>query len=263
MAAHNRRAGRSGSSPLGYRTMQGGAFELLRDWILDGSLKPGQKLPIRDLARGLQLSTMPIREALVRLEATGFVTQEPHRGYKVADLAVRDLHDYYNVRAIVEVEAARQGAAVIDEDGVRELRRVIDALDMAVHSNDIPAVLALDEDFLAVIYAAVRNRALVDLIHGMWDRVRPYKLLFTSIEHGMGANFVIDDDRELLAACESHDGTRAAKVLAASLKKAHIRLTALLELHEHARTVAGADGANDDESLASLCRRLTDSAGNE
>ncbi|WP_314326147.1 GntR family transcriptional regulator [Paenarthrobacter ilicis] len=253
MAAQNRRGSKTTSS-LGFRTIQEQVFEMLHEWILDGSLKPGLRLQMRDLASGFEMSTIPIREALRRLEGTGLVTQEPHRGYKVADLAVADLHDYYNVRAILEVEAVRQGATVIDDKGLQELRRILADLNAAVEDNDIPAVLAFDEDFIAVILAAVQNAALSDLVHGLWDRVQPYKLLFTSIEHGLGAHFVIEDNRELLAACEARDGSRAAEVLKASLQKAHMRLTALLELHEEKTEPTVAE--TPDESLAALCKRL-------
>lgn len=254
MAPHNLPGSKAAAS-FGFRTIQEQVFELLHEWIMDGSLKPGLRLQMRDLASGFDTSVIPIREALRRLEGTGLVTQEPHRGYKVADLALSSLHDYYNVRAIVEVEAVRQGAELIDERGVQELHRLLQALEAAAEDNDIPAVLGLDEDFIEVIYESVQNRALSNVIHGLWNRVQPYKLLFTSMESGTGAHFVVEDNRELLAACESHDGTRAAEVLKASLQKAHMKLTALLEQHEEKMKSSVADETSS-ESLAELCKRL-------
>ena len=76
--------------------------ELLQDWILDGSLPPGQRLPVRDVARGLGISTMPVREALVRLEAAGLVSQQKHRGAVVSRLSVDDLKDFYGLRQLLE-----------------------------------------------------------------------------------------------------------------------------------------------------------------
>ncbi|MDE2571858.1 MAG: GntR family transcriptional regulator, partial [bacterium] len=77
-------------------------YEAMRRWILDGTLAPGTPLRIRQLAASLGTSTMPVREAIQRLEENGLVVTRPHKGAVVAGLSVRELRDFYGVRIVLE-----------------------------------------------------------------------------------------------------------------------------------------------------------------
>lgn len=239
--------------PMGYRTLQDSTFDLIREWILDGSLSPGQKLPIREIARGLGLSTMPVREALARLEAIGLVVQQPHRGATVTDLSVRDLHDFYNVRLLLEPRVAELGAVGLDAGGLRRLNTVARAVRAAARRGDIRTVLGLDEQFLMIIYSALGNAELTRLVSSTWFRVKPYKLLFASTAHEDGCAFVEQAVLDLLGACTRGDCVEVGAVVRRTLEDAHLRLTGLLERSEHrART----EPAARRESVAALFHRL-------
>src|SRR3546814_18735953 len=79
----------------GFLTKSQGVFETLRHWILIGRLEPGQRLDQEWLAAKLNVSRMPLRQALSRLEADGLVINRPHRSAIVAPLSVTMLEDNY------------------------------------------------------------------------------------------------------------------------------------------------------------------------
>src|ERR1700742_5133073 len=101
-----------GSEPSGgrHRTLAEKAFETLHQAIMAGRLAPGLRLPIEDLAAALEMSPMPIREALRRLDSAGLVENIPHRGARVTELTVDDLAEVYEARVALEVLAIRRAA---------------------------------------------------------------------------------------------------------------------------------------------------------
>src|SRR5262252_271769 len=101
----------SDGSPRGHRTLAEKAFETLHSAIITGRLRPGTRLPIEELAEHLEMSPMPIREAVRRLDAVGLVDNIPHRGARVTELSITDLAEVYEVRISLETLAIRRAAA--------------------------------------------------------------------------------------------------------------------------------------------------------
>ena len=145
-------------------TMTDRVADVLRGMVLDGTLRPGQRLPIRDVSRALDVSVMPVREALIRLESLGLVKQFPHRGAIVATLTIDELDDLYTAREVVEPPVLQRGTAMLSTDDVADLGQIADELDDAVDRHDVAEVLRLDEMFLSVVYDATGNAALLKII---------------------------------------------------------------------------------------------------
>jgi DNA-binding GntR family transcriptional regulator len=95
---------------LEFRTKTEMAHEQLRRWIVSGRLAPGQRLDQAWLAGELRVSRMPLRQALLRLEADGLIHNEPHRGAIVAPLSLAELTDVYAARGAMESMLAEAGA---------------------------------------------------------------------------------------------------------------------------------------------------------
>lgn len=219
------------SNSIGPGTRPLTAFDQLRSWILRGALAPGQRLPVRDVARGLGLSTMPVREALVRLEEAGLVTQERHKGAVVSRLSLENLNDFYNLRRIIEPPSIQMGIERMTPKRLNRLQATMDNLRRAVEGNDLTTVLDLDEDLLSLIHAAVSNKELARVIHSTWTRVRPYKLLFTTTAQNDAGHYIADEDLRLVEAAETGDSTGARDLMEQSLINAQVRLSDLLRDH--------------------------------
>src|ERR1700760_3901248 len=129
MESHLAVLGTRGGPSRGHRTLAEKAYESLHAAIITGALRPGARLPIEELAEHLEMSPMPIREAVRRLDAVGLVDNVPHRGARVTELSVTDLAEVYEVRLALEVTAIRRAAARLTEDRVTHARACLAALE--------------------------------------------------------------------------------------------------------------------------------------
>src|SRR5256885_4399248 len=118
----------------GHRTLAEKAFGALHEAILAGRLGPGGRLPIEELADVLDMSAMPIREAVRRLDAAGLVENIPHRGARVTELSIDDLEEVYEARLALEPLTVRRAAEHFNEENT------------AVANNRLAALNELPDD---------------------------------------------------------------------------------------------------------------------
>ena len=107
-----------------YKQLRDVVFESLRKAIVEGSLKPGQRLMEVQLAEQLGVSRTPVREAIRKLELEGFVIMLPRKGAYVADMSVKDIIDVLEVRSALEGLAANLAAERMDEKEVENLKEI-------------------------------------------------------------------------------------------------------------------------------------------
>ena len=91
-----------GEPPLIFRTKAQMVYEQLRDWIVRGKLQPGESVDQERLAGMLDVSRMPLRQALLRLESDRLIERQPHHTGIVTDLSVSDIDDIYGARSALE-----------------------------------------------------------------------------------------------------------------------------------------------------------------
>lgn len=230
-------------------------FDQLRAWILDGSLVPGQRLPVRDVAEGMGVSTMPVRKALTRLGEVGLVTQRPNRGAIVSELSLGELRDLYGLRRILEPPAIRLGVEAMTPERLRRMRATLDRLAAAVPADDLATVLDADEEFLGLVHAAIGNEQIMRVVRFTWERVRVYKLLFTTTAQVDAGEHILADDARLLEAAELGDGGAAEELILDSLVNAELQLVDFL------RGCDAAPARPRGESLAAVLLDLRRSTG--
>src|SRR3954466_2450459 len=124
-------------------TSTGRVREQLQHAILEGVLKPGERLRAEALAQRYGTSRTPVREALLQLEAEGLVEVEPNRGAVVRAFDRADLLDLYEVRALLEPAAAARAATRIGDADVARLQQLCDD---AQHAT-VDALIAQNEEF--------------------------------------------------------------------------------------------------------------------
>jgi DNA-binding GntR family transcriptional regulator len=107
-------------------TSTGRVRDQLQHAILEGALKPGERLRAEALAQRYGTSRTPVREALLQLEAQGLVEGEPNRGAVVKAFDAADLLDLYELRALLEPHAASRAATRIDHQQIQQLQELTD-----------------------------------------------------------------------------------------------------------------------------------------
>jgi DNA-binding GntR family transcriptional regulator len=166
----------------------------LRDAIMDGSVAPGQKLPEQALADQLQVSRIPLREAILQLEAEGFVRSVPRRGSHVTRLTMKDVHDLFDIRESLEVLAAQRAAeraAEIDPVLLAEVKESLIANREAVATGDDREIAASSVAFHHLIVEMSGNDLLSTLMRPVEGRVEWL--------------FRMTSQRDQQAACREHD----------------------------------------------------------
>jgi DNA-binding GntR family transcriptional regulator len=200
-------------------------FKAIRASIMNGDMPAGYRLRIRDIAAQVGTSVMPVREAIRRLEEAGFAERVPHKGAVVRGLTLSELAHVYDVRRLLEVEAARLGAQNIEPTDVERMQRHYDHMRSAIDADEAIATLDHDEALLAVLYEASGNPVLVNTIRALWEQCRSYKIL------GARATLESEDtsplwsfQARLLDAARSQDPDEAARANNESLLNATGRI---------------------------------------
>jgi DNA-binding GntR family transcriptional regulator len=150
----------------------------LRSAITGGELKPG--MPIRQdaLAAQLDVSRVPLREALKTLEAEGLVEHKVHRGYFVTELSLTDLREIYRLRELLEAEAVREAAARMDARLLAALEEAQAEVERAEEAGDVTAMTAANRRFHFALFEASAMPRLIRLIGTLWDSTDAYRSLY-------------------------------------------------------------------------------------
>lgn len=198
-------------------------FTSIKQGILTGTLAPGHQLRLRDIAAQHRSSMMPVREAIVALEAVGLVTQIPYRGAFVSRLTIEKLEDFYRSRLIIEPGAMEISTPKLTESHFEVLRSLLNEIDIMASKDNWPLVLDLDERFLMAIYRAADSTSLIEIIQTLWNRVTPYKHRLVTVEPA-AAYEIVRYNRELLAHLEDRNAHAAKQLLKESLSGAMAKL---------------------------------------
>src|SRR5215470_6813003 len=144
-------------------------YAVLHEAIISGELPAGARLRVRDVAEQVGTSVMPVREAIRRLEEAGLAEREPHKGAVVKGLTLPELVHVYDVRRLLEVEAARLGAKGITPEETAKMQAEYELMCTALDERRVVAYLDHDEALLTILYQAARNPVLVQVIRGLWN----------------------------------------------------------------------------------------------
>lgn len=198
--------------------------DALREAIATGRLKARQPLPQAEIAANLQVSHIPVREALRQLESEGLVTYQPNRGATVSALSTAEIREIYDIRAMLETGAIRLAAPILPAEN---LVRAAAVLDLAERTDDGATWGTLDMEFHTLMYHLDLRPRLQDLITELLRRVDRYWM-----SYGLMLKYRTRFDtehRDMLAALSSRDGERAEKLLGAHLRGACDRLIAEID----------------------------------
>ncbi len=209
-----------------YRTMVDIAFERMQDAILSGELAAGQRVPQDAIAAELSISRMPLREALRRLEAGGFVTIVPHRGAIVTSASEDAVREMYFIRIVLETASARVAARRMDDHRIDKLRQLLERAREALEEERFADVADANRSFHLVGHEAAGLPRLHRMIDELSVHCHRYRLLHATL--GGRANDSIEEHARILQAWERRDADAAeAAVRADLLNSEHALLTAI------------------------------------
>ncbi len=182
------------------------AYEVLRERVRRGRILPGERLVDTEIASQLEVSRMPVREALLQLVAEGHLVSTA-RGYRLPSLSPQDITEIFEVRRMLEPRAAALAARDLDAAGAARLGAALADARAAVAANDFFGLFDANVDFREAWLGAVRNARLAATISRFVDHVQTVR--FGTLHDPATQRVVIDVMGELHDAFVAHDSVRA------------------------------------------------------
>ncbi len=144
---------------------------ILRNAILDGKIRAGQKLIERELCALTGASRSILREALVKLEASGLIENQSYRGYRVTRLSVHKIHEIFELREILETRAAELFTERASEQEIDNLRDALKSLEQCLLTFDLEKMRSVKERYYDILFAGCRNDEIRQALSNVINRV--------------------------------------------------------------------------------------------
>ncbi len=213
-----------------HRTMQQIVYDDLVVAIRQGQIPPGETLAADVIAQQRGCSRTPVREALRRLEMEGLVAMRPHQRAVVATLSETDLREIYEVRLLLEPQAARLAARNATENELREARALWQRMHAAAARGDADVTFDLNESFHEVLYGGAHQHHIVSLIVQLRRGSEAYRRVYALMPDRLGR--MVTSRRDLLEACEAHDAKLAESLVKDVLSRNVEEIVAKLREHD-------------------------------
>lgn len=179
-----------------YLPLRDVVFKTLREAILRGDLKPGERLMELQLAAKLGVSRTPIREAIRRLQQEGLAVTIPRRGAEVAAMTEKDMEDVLQVREALEILAVQLASEKITKEQIAELEERLKAFEQAVETAEVKQIAQSDIDFHDLIYTAAENPRLVVLLNNLREQIYRYRVEYLKDEKNYPR--LIEEHRQIM-----------------------------------------------------------------
>lgn len=206
-------AGRAAVGVAAYQAKSAVVVDALREAILSGRYRPGERLQQMAVADDLGVSPTPVREALRQLEAEGLVVHHPHRGVRVADVSLDEMAEVTQMRAVLAGLAARMAVERLTPEAraelVDRLERIVRKTEAKIRSGNLKDWTALVDDFHRAVLSAARAPRIERLVTEL-GRSFPRDIVGLAPEH---AERGTREHRDLLEAIRADNAEAAERVM--------------------------------------------------
>lgn len=182
-------------------------YEALRKAIIEGDIAEGENLRQEEIAQMFNISRIPVREALSRLEQHGLITTQRYRGAVVAGLSIEEIEEIFEFRALIEAEVIRLAVPNLDRAALEKARRYCAEFD---RETDPHRWGEINRNFHYSLYEASRRPFYLQNVRSSLDRIDRYlraQLTFTN-----GVPRAGREHETILSACEKGDAEFASRL---------------------------------------------------
>ena len=194
-----------------HQTLREKILENIRDAILKGTLKAGERVSEPDLAERYGISRTPIREAFRQLESEGYLTVVPRKGAVVTALSERDVEEFYSIKSILEGYAARLAAEKLTDKDIERLKAINGRLSKLASVGDVKTFFRVHNEFHEQFIRASGNEKLLELIQQLLKKFDRLRIASLSLPGRMEIS--VQEHEKIIDAFESHDGDTADRLV--------------------------------------------------
>ncbi len=223
-----------------HQTLREKILETIREAILKGQLKPGEKVAEPELAERFGISRTPIREAFRQLESEGYLTVIPRKGAVVTSLSERAVEEFYAIKSILEGYAARMAADNLTDKDIEKLEGINERLAQLAAEGDVKTFFKVHNEFHELFIKAAENEKLQELITQMMLKFNRLRLASLSLPGRMEIS--VQEHKKIIEAFKSKNGEMADNL---------VRKTASIGGQVLIQSMAQAEGRRVEKNILS------------
>lgn len=186
-------------------------YETLKDEIVEGRLRPGERIVISDLAAKYNVSPMPVREAINRLQQDGFVEVVPHVGSRVSSFDINKHREIMQIRIELEPIATRLSIPFISAKALTKLEKLIREMEVCLQKKDYMGYSRVNREFHLTIYTACPNKSMFELIKSLWAKSEYSRRIFSELPERNEES--LKEHKALVEAIKEKDAEKGAEII--------------------------------------------------
>jgi DNA-binding GntR family transcriptional regulator len=210
-------------------------YQLLRTNLICGKIAPGVPLTIRGLAETLNVSPMPVREALHRLACEGAVEAKNNRRVIVPMMTAEKFAELCEIRILIESHAAEKALPYIRDEDIEKLERIDASIDEAVEEGDVEATTLRNQDFHRSLYSANPHQIVVPLIESLWLQLGPFSRIAIS---KLEKIYIVDRHIEAIEALKQRNSFGLRRAIEADIRDGIASIRTVEGIHDYFKGVA-------------------------
>lgn len=204
------------------------AYAILKEEIMQNRMPLGLQPPEPEIARRMNMSRTPVREALVRLSSEGLVSLEPRRGPRVLPMSPNDMREIYQLLTALESELAADIAQTgLPEDVIAELTAATDDMEKFLRQDDLTGWSKADDIFHRTLLKQCKNKRMTDFIGSLLDQSHRARMI--TLRMRKAPRHSTREHHAILKAITDKDEKRARALYGAHRKRASNELLGILE----------------------------------
>lgn len=184
--------------------------ETLEKEIVQGYLKPNERMVETEISKRFSVSRTPIREAMRILESNGYITFAPHRGWKVKEVSIDEVKEAYVVRAHLASLSTELGCQNLNDKDLNLLEKIVKDMKLAVRSANVAEYFTLNIKFHDIIETAGGNGTLSRIMESLDKMTYRYRFLSLSL-HGRLTQS-LEEHAKIMEALKKKDHEAAAQI---------------------------------------------------
>ena len=201
-----------------YKPLREVVFDSLREAIINGTLRPGERMMEIQLAEEPGVSRTPVREAIRKLELEGFVVMVPRKGAYVAGISLKDIADVFEVRASLEALACGLAAERITGEELENLELFLAQFAEIIDEGNPPKFVEFDTNFHDYLYQSSRNQRLVQMLNNLRDEIQRFRSV--SLAFPGRPKEALDEHRKIVEAVADRNISKAQHTAWEHIEKA-------------------------------------------
>ena len=213
-----------------YLPLRDVVFHTLREAILKGDLKPGERLMELQLAAKLGVSRTPIREAIRMLEQEGLAVTIPRKGAEVAKMTEKDMQDVLQVREALDELAASIACEQITGEELLALAQSMQDFENSIRTKNVKRIAEMDEKFHDIIYQATGNPKLVTILNNLREQMYRYRVEYLKDERNYP--LLLEEHRAIVEAFTNKNKEKATECMRKHVVNQAVAVTAIIREQE-------------------------------